>query len=570
MPKGKRKTKLERHPDYGEILRLLEEGESPLEIVKMLRQRYPKEPDKWLKHDYLYRQRLNLFPELAAQKKKEMYRYRERKKRGQETTVNVPEVDIATRIMVLTGQEPKPPEPRRQFTNEQLLSWTGGVEGFTKFVEDMIIERGEKVKLQDYQREMAQLFIDYDLVCISAGGQVGKDFMMQNFIIWWAITHADSFQMVVCATQSQSVALMNRIIGKLKASKDLFATFIRPVMKPDPTLFFKNGSQVKFLTAKSAIAGYTNIDIIYVNEARDIREEDVVRVTPLLGIGGGKLFVLSRPRFRRGYFWDCFSNPAFKTMQIPTEWNAFFDRKVLENNRATMSPDLFKTEHLAEFADAGSSYFSEDAINACSMVDYDFKSMVPDPDYEYALGIDWARLRDTCVLIVVGQHRKTKKLRIFHIFGFSPEGGRPSTFEHHFAYIRLLDSKFRFKYIVPESSGMGIPLAERLKREWSRVGNASVVKPYENRSIQAKLAMYEECKRVIEQRNIEIPRGAFRLLNELKMTQFGTSQLGVVKIETPITNDYSDALCLALMAFKKKFEIGVGVVKRPAPRGYVA
>jgi hypothetical protein len=351
----------------------------------------------------------------------------------------------------------------------------------------------------------------------------------------------------------------------LKASEDLQETLAGSSMKPDPAIYFKNGSRVMFLTAKSLVAGHTAINYVYVNEARDINEDEVTRVSPLLGVGGGKLFVLSRPRFRRGYFWDCYSNPVFKTIVIPTERNKFFDKKVLETERATLSRDLFRIEYLAEFADAGSAYISETAIKSCSKTDFEYKSMVTDPDYDYVLGMDWARLRDTCVITVLGRHKKTGKLRIFHLHSFDPEGGGEggmSSFSTQFAYINMLDDKFGFSKVVPESSGMGIPLCDQLILMWRNLGKpAHLIKPYENRSLQSKLTMYEELKRVIENELIEIPRGASRLVNELMMVQFGTTVQGALKLETPITDDFADSLALACLGFAKIFKPGVAVIK---------
>jgi len=538
-----RKTKIERHPDYEEVVNRLVDGESPQHIAQMLRDRYPKDKSKWLSHPYLYTWRKKHHPEVV-------------------TTKLDDEMDLSTKLMILTDREPPPPEPRRDIPSERLLQWIEGIDGFNQFVEDMIIERGSHVKLQDYQTEMAEFFLNHSRVCICAGGQVGKDFMIMCYSIWWALLNPGSSQLVLCSTQTQSAALMDRTLDALAMDAELEETKFDTSRKPEHYICFKNGARIYYLTAKSRIAGKTNIALIWINEARDIREEEVTRVSPLLGIAGGKLFVLSRPRFRRGYFWECYSNPHFETMKIQTDRNKYFDKQVYEDDQATLSPDLFRIEYLAEFADAGSAFFSEMAIDKCSKENYDFKGMFPDLDYDYALGIDWARLRDTAVQIVVGRHKKTGKKRVFHIAAFAPEQGGPSSFDHQFNYIRLLDNEFRFKYIIPESSGMGMALSEQMKKEWLQTTGSNLVQPYENRSIQAKLEMYSECKRVIERGEIDLPRGAFRLLNELKLTQFGTTLQGVVRVETPITNDYSDALCLALMAFKKSFEIGVAVVKR--------
>jgi hypothetical protein len=401
--------KLEKHPDAEELDRRIANGDDPPDLAAMLVHRYPDKPTLHIDHTYLYRYRRAKYPELAEKRARGWGQYKADKYAGDGRKREEEEADIATRIMDMTGQTPNPPEPRRIFTDEQLMRWVGGIEGMSSFVEDMIIERGNKVKLQEYQYDMGKLFLEEDLVCIIGAGQIGKDFMMQNMIIWYAITHAGTLQVILCATQAQSLALMNRILDKVAFSEDLEACYATTLKKPEAMITWKNGSRVLFLTAKSRVAGHTDISILYINEARDIREDEVTRVTPLLGISRGKLIVLSRPRFREGYFWQCASSPAFKTITIPTSMNEHFSRETLENHRATMSPALFKIEHLGQFADAGSSYISEKKIDDCSAEEYDFKAMVADPDYEYSLGIDWGRYRDSSIFIVIGQKKKANK-----------------------------------------------------------------------------------------------------------------------------------------------------------------
>lgn len=576
MPVQKNFPKLDKHPDAEEVDELIRNGEQPNEIAQMLKLRYPGDKKKWLLHSYLYQVRMVRYPELAKRKRMDKYSRRTAKQQGKEPSVNAPVIDIGTRIMVLTGQEPKPPEPIKDIPNERLLRWMGGVEGFNTFIEDMIIERGEHVTLQKYQLDMADLFIKNSRVCINGAGQIGKDFMMQNFIIWWALTHAGSLQMVLCAVQSQSVALKQRIEDKIGFSVDLQLAYSGSGMKPVPIITLKNGSVMLFLTAKSTIAGYTNVDIIYINEARDVKQEEVGRVSPLLGIGGGKLFVLSRPRFRRGYFWECYSNPAFKTMQIPTSWNEHFDKKAWQDDFDTLPPASFKIEYLAEFADAGSSWFSEDAINECSRVDYDFTAMIADKDYEYSLGIDPARLRDTSAYVMIGRHKNenhSPRYKVAIVHGFSPDQAAESSFRHQQAWINLLWTSLinsggtGLKYVVPEYVGLGIPFTEDLKDYWrSNIGSPSLIMPFEVHSLDPKIEMYNFAKNIVETHDIEIPRGAFRLINELKMTQFGVTPMGKVRVETPITDDYVDAFCLALMGFKKPFEAGLAVVRRNVRR----
>jgi hypothetical protein len=556
MPKiGNRRKKtvtigFNKHPDKDQIIAFMEEGKTTYEISRWIEAKYPSEPQKYLNFGTIAKHRKELFP--GTESPRGGYRKKEE---------SIQEDDISTKIMKLRGLTPEPPKPRTRLSDENLLAMLGGVEGFHNFVKMLIRERGKDVELQDYQLEQAHLFLNNDRVCICTGGQTGKDFMIMCMNLYIAIMEPNTTQMIMGATQSQTIELMNRTLTAINSSIDLYESVEKNVLKPDAQILFKNGSRVMYMTAKSLIAGFTNLRAVWINEARDIREDEVTRVTPLLGIGGGKLFVLSRPRFRRGYFWDCYSNPYFKRMIVPTERNKFFNKKVLEADRATLSPDLFKIEYLGQFADAGSSYFSEKAIDDASREDYDYQSMVADPEYEYALGIDWGRLRDTSVYIVIGRHRHDHNYKMFFLQGFSPDQGNAS-FDAQFDFMRILDDAYHFKWIVPESAGLGIPLSERLETEWKQSRGVDIVVPYINRSLEQKIELYTNGKNLIESGKVQLPRGASRLLNELKMVQFGATAQGKVKLETPITDDFADGTMLCLYAFKKPFIAGVSVIRR--------
>jgi len=547
--------KIKDHQDYDEIIEWITSGVSPRKISLRMRERYPNDREKQLGESMLFHFRSQEHPE-----HRERHGSGFRKTRGGPTETDIGE-DISTRAMKLLGESPNPPVPQKEFTDDQIESWIDGLDGFKKWVKDIVIERGEKTELQDYQVDMGKLMMENRRVVFCTGAQVGKDFMMQTYGSWFgAFYKPNSTQIIMCAVQNQSLELMRRILTLFSTSVDMFNCIADTHRKPIPEIVFKNNSRMLFMTAQSLIAGLTNIDIVWVNEARDIKEEDVTRVSPLLGIGGGSLYVLSRPRFRRGYFWNCFNNPAWKNMQLPTTVNKYFDDKVWQDDFNTLSPELFKIEYLAQFADAGSSYFSETAVDKASASDYTWDTYNnAEPGYDYSLGVDWARLRDMSVMTVVGLHKTSGTNKLFHQFAFNPEGKGSTDFESQFAYMSLLNTKYNFRWVIPESSGMGIPLAERLVTEWPR---HNIVKPYENRSFQAKLALYENTKNLLERTNTIIPKSDFKLTNQLKLTQFATTQTGQIKVETPITDDYSDSYCLAMWPFKKPFKMGIAVVTR--------
>jgi len=262
------KKKILSHPMKEEIDGWLKDSVPVIEIVSRVKERYPGDRELHLSEFTLhkYRDSLGLEPKTQTRKKRSQI-----EKMAEDN-------DLSKRFMVLTGRSPPPPEPRRFISDEKIMSWADGVDGFAAFVEDMIIERGIHIELQDYQREMADAFLKYTRVVVCAGGQVGKDMMIMAYSIWLAITNPGSSQLIVCSTQTQSTGLMDRTIETINSDSELAATLSATQRKPEYALFFKNSARIYYLTAKSRIAGKTNILCAWFNEARDIDEDEVTRV----------------------------------------------------------------------------------------------------------------------------------------------------------------------------------------------------------------------------------------------------------------------------------------------------
>jgi len=247
---------------------------------------------------------------------------------------------------------------------------------------------------------------------------------------------------------------------------------------------------------------------------------------------------------------------------LPTHINKYFDRDFLKSEEATRSAIIYKTEYLAQFAEVGSSYISERAIDAVSRVDYDYQVITGDKEKTYSLGVDWARYRDTAVIMLTSKHREFGNKKVEYIYTFD---NKP--FEEQLTMIEYVDTKLKERnkkgidYLIPEEAGLGIPLCEQLKKRWRDKGRRGKVVPYSNKSIQEKINLYEEGKRNIENQEVQISKSAFKLINQLKLTTFEVTPKGHLTIRGGRTDDHSDAFCLSLQGLKRKRGIGIGIMR---------
>src|SRR5206468_2478673 len=156
---------------------------------------------------------------------------------------------------------------------------------------------------------------------------------------------------------------------------------------------------------------------VLVNEARDIldEEETYAAVEPMLLVTAGSLGIFSTPLGKSGRLWEAFSSPLYLKTRIPSRASRYAAPEHLERQRLEMSAPRFACEYEAAFLDVQSSFFSAESIARCAR-EYDV-AMVREDDRTYALGVDWARTRDTSAMVVVSRDQEDH-LRVVYLRGF--------------------------------------------------------------------------------------------------------------------------------------------------------
>ena len=208
-------------------------------------------------------------------------------------------------------------------------------------------------------------------LCLRTGRQVGKSTITSIGAGEFAMNNKNKTIMIIASVERQALLLFEKVLAYIHARNK---NMIKTGNKEGPTkhrLILKNGSKILCLPTGETgygIRGFT-IDLLIADEAAYINEEVWTAVTPMMVVTGGKMILLSTPRGRVGYFYDCFQDKKFKSYHVTSlecprmqteEGKAFLDH---ERERKTKAQ--FTQEYLGEFVDKLMQFFPDYLIKRC-------------------------------------------------------------------------------------------------------------------------------------------------------------------------------------------------------------
>jgi hypothetical protein len=156
------------------------------------------------------------------------------------------------------------------------------------------------------------------------------------------------------------------------ASNAFYADAGRPVAAESTRrtgLELVNGSSIQALPAiERTTRGYST-DLLVVDEAGGVADEDYYGLLPTLAATQGDQCLLGTPRGRRGFLSDIYHAPEtdaewFKTLVTAEDQQHRISKEDLAMFRAQMPVLLFRQEFLCEWLDAENAFFPSEFIEA--------------------------------------------------------------------------------------------------------------------------------------------------------------------------------------------------------------
>ena len=301
------------------------------------------------------------------------------------------------------------------------------------------------------QKVVHELLLGRKYIIVNSGRQVGKSFLSQQIICYWALNNPNSVILVVAPVYAQLRRPFEEIIDGLHG-----ANVIESANKSEFIIKFKNGSKVIFKSAErpDSMRGLT-ADFAVLDEAAYM-QDDVWRavIKPILLVKGKQVLFISTPR-SRNWFYELYSlgqsadHPDYVSITMTYEENPFVDQLEIEEARKTLPDHIFRAEYLAEFTESGNTVFSN--LDNCTFTKW------PSVQGRTYLGVDLGRQGDFTVATVMDDAGQV--LEIY----------RDNQKEWHVMIDKIVQLAKKWNAsILVEANSIGDVVFEQIKKLWAR------------------------------------------------------------------------------------------------------
>jgi hypothetical protein len=397
------------------------------------------------------------------------------------------------------------------------------------------------INLDEWQKEI--LAAEGNL-CICSGRQVGKSFIIARKAADFVANNRNKSVLIISATERQAEELFLKSMFHLQ---DNYKKMIkrgrdRPTKSKVQLI---NGSILRCLptgVSGLGIRGFT-VDMLLVDEAAFIPDEVFAAVTPMLLTTGGSIILVSTPHGRKGYFYEAFNSPTYKSFHVKsldviknrqiteswTERQREYALQHLANEEKRMTKLQFQQEYQGEFVDDLRQLFPDDLIKKCMVMTRRERII---PGREYYIGVDLARMgKDESTFEILDRTDRNNLVQVENVIT------KKTFLTDSVDMIIKLEDFYHFKKIYIDDSGLGAAVFDFLlkhettKRKTIGLNNAarSLDVDEKRKKKLLKNDLYANLLRLME-------RGEIKLLQDpeifvsLKSVQYEYTESGEMKI----------------------------------------
>ena len=325
----------------------------------------------------------------------------------------------------------------------------------------------------------------YKYIVVNSSRQVGKSFLSQQIICYWALNNPKSVILVVAPVYAQLRRPFEEIIDGLSGSG-----VIESSNKSEFTIKFKNGSKVIFKSAErpDSMRGLT-ADFAVLDEAAYMND-DVWRavIKPILLVKGKQVLFISTPR-SRNWFYDIYmlgqsaEHDEYISITMTYDENPFVNKEEIEEARKTLPDHIFRAEYLAEFTESGNTVFSN--LDACTVHKW------PRVSGRTYLGVDLGRQGDFTVATVMDDAGQV--LEIYR--------DNQKEWSEMIDNIVKLARKWNASVLV-EANSIGDVVTDYIKKQWPRTEPFNTTAQSKQQIIEALIIAFNKGELKIPSREL--------------------------------------------------------------------
>jgi len=407
-----------------------------------------------------------------------------------------------------------------------------------------------------YQREFIKLFLENQFIAARWSRQSGKSWIVSALLLWYAVTHPDSYIGIVGPSWRQAKLIIRRV--------SYFVRNLPPGMafKPLKTVVrFTNGSAIEaFPNNPETIRGPT-LHVVYCDEfaffPNDEEIYDAILFT--LGTTNGKFVCSSTPWNRDSVFYKIFYHRDYEDFaKHHVAWRQALEpqgplkKTILEKIQKQFADDAWrwKREMEAEWAEDENVWLAQSLITKCigsELELWDFESLHKG---KFFSGLDLGKHRDYSAFVVVEGVEDRYLLRHVKVWPLETK------YATVIGYVKTLTDRWKsFENITVDVSGVGEYIVEDM--------NNSGIRNVEGVTFTSQRK--QELASIIKQRMLNesfrfpyvdiyvSPTKRLSYVAELNVERFELMKDGSIKLSHP-QNQHDDifwASCLSLYSASK-------------------
>jgi len=316
-----------------------------------------------------------------------------------------------------------------------------------------------------YQREFIKLFLENQFLAARWCRQSGKSWIVSALLLWYAVTHPDSYIGIVGPSWRQGKLIIRRIAYFVKNLPPGMA--FRPLKT---VIRFTNGAVIEaFPCNPDTIRGPT-LDLIYADEFSFMPDDEEIYDAILFTISTksqGKFVCTSTPWSTDSIFYKIFYHKGYEdfakhhiTWQQALEPNGPLKRTILEKIRKQFAEDpwRWKREMEAEWAEDETTWLPQSLIAKCidgNLELWDFEEIHRG---RFFGGLDLGKHQDHSAFVVVEDVEGKYLLR--HVKVFSLE----TKYATVIGYVKTLYDRWQyFNKIRVDVTGVGEYIVEDMQ-----------------------------------------------------------------------------------------------------------
>jgi len=273
-----------------------------------------------------------------------------------------------------------------------------------------------------YQAEMLRCTAKQKVFRI--GRQAGKTetlvvSMLYHMFTKPGITGDNGFKIVLITPfQTQIELVFDRLLELIRGNAQTANSISRSVKAPNYMLKLNNNSMIRGFTAGTKSGGNADpvrgqhANMLVFDEADYLSVGDMdSALSVITNSPSATMWMSSTPCGKREKFYETCHSNQFREFYFPSQVNPLWNEDLESLFKTQLTEIGYKHEILADFGEQEEGVFQYNYVKA-AQEDYEYGDLPYNPQWTYAIGVDWNDVKNGSTVVVVGFDPYKKKFTL--------------------------------------------------------------------------------------------------------------------------------------------------------------